>query len=65
MELSHYKRVELLWDYLTDTDREDWDVFIDEYAIEEGEAYFDAENACIYVDFGGKPCRITIEELGE
>jgi len=58
--MTNYERVELLWDYLTDFDL---DAFVYPEEIEEGEAYFDAENCEIVLTFEGKKCRISIEEI--
>ena len=58
--MNNYQRTELLWSYLTDFEE---DAFVYPEEIDNGEAYFDAENVEIVLPFDGKKCRITIEEM--
>lgn len=60
--MNNYERIELLWDYLRDFDR---DAFIYPEEIENGEAYFDAEKCQIVLNFDNKKCKLTIEEMEE
>ena len=60
--MHNLERLQILWDYLTDVEFEEFALVYNE-EIEKGEAYFDMETEEIVLNFNGKPCRITIEEI--
>ena len=60
--MNELDRMSLLWEYLTDV-YNSYQPFIETDEIEAGDAYFDAENCEIVLDFSGKKCRVLIEEL--
>jgi hypothetical protein len=62
LAMQNLERLELLWDYLTDTEFGEY-CFVYNDEIEKGEAYLDMETEEIVLNFEGKPCRIIIEGL--
>lgn len=58
--MSNYERMELLWEYLIDFDR---DAFVYPEEIENGEAYLDAEKCEIVLSFDNKKCKVTIQDM--
>jgi len=61
MRKNNEKTIGELWEYLTSSDVP----FIDGMSVVEGDSYFDDTNGIIYLMCEGKPCCITIDQLGE